>query len=110
MRQWFALAGAVVLACACAACEGSFDTQAKADLSNAAMAEQIAFAQRPVYVDCRDAECDAKLPGFHRSSPDVRITMRAAGPHFVGTAAHAHGWVTWTWDSRHSSVDQPVRQ
>ena len=94
----------------CSGCEGSFDKQARADLRNAAVAEELAFALRspPVYVTCEDEECEKQLPGFKRSSPYVHIAMRAEGRGFVGTAKHRNSWNTWTWDSR--APDQPQRK
>jgi hypothetical protein len=96
---------------ACAACEGSFDKQARGDLKNAALCEELTFAINPTYVTCRDEECEAQLRGFKRSSPSVRITMKAGGDgiHFTGESKHENGWYTWRYDSRKPMHDQPER-
>jgi hypothetical protein len=94
------------------ACEGSFDKEARLDLRNAALFEEVAFAQNVHYVTCSNEECEARLPAFRRSSPWVQITMTAStdGRGFTGTAKHSHGRYTWVYDSEKPMRDQPTRK
>ncbi len=75
-----------------------FDARAQSDLRNAAIAEEAQFVVGESYITCTDADCEANLPGF-RLSPGVTITLTAAGETFTGTARHAQGSRTWTYDS-----------
>ena len=100
------------LALTLSACEGSFDQQARQDLENAAMCEELAAAYYNKYATCTDEECEAKLPGFKRSSPYVQISMTANpnGRGFTGTAKHRNGWYSWAYDSRKPTEERLTRQ
>lgn len=75
-----------------------FDARAQSDLRNAAIAQEAYFALNEVYVSCSDAVCVTQLPGF-RLSDGVSIDFTAAAGGFTGTASHAQGSRTWTYDS-----------
>ena len=75
-----------------------FDARAQSDLRNAALAQEASFATDEVYLSCVDAACATQLPGF-RLSAGVELTMTATGDSFVGTARHARGSRTWSYDS-----------
>ena len=79
-----------------------FDAAARADLHNAALAEESLFARGSAYVNCRNNNCNQRLPGFHRST-NVAIRMRRAGAtatSFTGTSSHPNGTGTvFTYDS-----------
>jgi len=76
-----------------------FDASASADLRNAAVAEEALFATGANYVNCRNANCGQRLPGFRRSK-NVTIRMRRAGTSFTGTATHPSGsGKVWAYDS-----------
>ena len=76
-----------------------FDASASSDLHNAALAEEALFASGGNYVNCRNANCSLRLPGFRRSR-NVTIRMRRAGTSFTGTASHPNGsGKVWAYDS-----------
>lgn len=75
-----------------------FDARAQSDLRNAALAQEASFAADEQYVSCSDAECATELPGF-RLSAGVELSMTATDDGFVGTARHARGSRTWSYDS-----------
>ena len=76
-----------------------FDGRARADMRNAAAAEEYLVASGQVYLSCSDAAtCEASLPGYQRS-PDVQLAINAAGGVFTGTSLHPKGGTTWTYDS-----------
>jgi len=81
-----------------------FDARAQSDLRNAAIAQEAQFALSEAYVTCVDADCVAELPGF-RLSPGVTITLTDAGGAFTGTARHAQGSRTWTYDSDTGGIE-----
>jgi prepilin-type N-terminal cleavage/methylation domain-containing protein len=76
-----------------------FDSRARADLRNAAAAEEYLVAMGQVYQSCASAAaCEAALPAFQRSR-DVQLAIKVAGGSFTGTALHPEGGTTWTYDS-----------
>jgi type IV pilus assembly protein PilA len=76
-----------------------FDGRARADLRNAAAAEEYLFATGQVYVSCADAaSCETSLPSYQRSR-DVELQMKAANGTFTGTSLHPEGGTVWTYDS-----------
>jgi len=77
----------------------SLDASAVMDLRNAANAEEQMFATTHAYVSCRNANCQTRLTGFHRT-PNVTIRMRAGRASFTGTATHSSGsGKVWVYDS-----------
>lgn len=78
----------------------SFDARAKADLRNAATAQEAYYVAHLVYVSCSgQGDCKAKLPGYDGST-GVDIRMTAAEQSFTGTATHVQGsGKVWTFDS-----------
>ncbi|HVO27946.1 MAG TPA: prepilin-type N-terminal cleavage/methylation domain-containing protein [Candidatus Margulisiibacteriota bacterium] len=77
----------------------SFDGRSRADLRNAAAAEEYLFATGQVYRSCANAAaCEANLPGYQKSR-DVQLEMKVGGGAFTGTARHPDGAVVWTYDS-----------
>lgn len=77
----------------------SFDASALSDLRNAAAAQEALFATSGAYVNCRNANCNTRLPGFRRSK-NVTIRMRRAGASFTGTSTHPNGTgKVWAYDS-----------
>jgi prepilin-type N-terminal cleavage/methylation domain-containing protein len=76
-----------------------FDSSALTDLHSAATAEEGLFASNGAYVSCRNASCDQRLPGFHRSG-NVNMRMRRASASFTGTSTHTNGTGrAWSYDS-----------
>jgi prepilin-type N-terminal cleavage/methylation domain-containing protein len=76
-----------------------FDGRSRADLRNAAAAEEYLFATGQVYRSCADAAaCEANLPGYQKSR-DVQLEIKVANGAFTGTARHPDGAVVWTYDS-----------
>lgn len=77
----------------------SFDASANSDLYNAALAEEVLLTRGGTYANCRNATCDQRLPGFHRSRR-VTIRMRSAGATFTGTSTHPGGTgKVWVYNS-----------
>lgn len=77
----------------------TFDGRSRADLRNAAAAEEYLAATGQVYRSCSDAAtCETSLPGYQRSR-DVQLKMTAAGMVFTGTSLHTDGGTVWTYDS-----------
>ena len=76
-----------------------FDGRSRADLRNAAAAEEYLFALGQVYQSCADAAtCEANLPGYQRSR-DVQLAITVTSGAFTGTALHPDGGTVWTYDS-----------
>ncbi len=76
-----------------------FDARARADLRNAAAAEEYLVAIGQVYQSCASAAaCEVALPGFQRSR-DVQLVIKAVSGSFTGTSLHPEGGTTWTYDS-----------
>ena len=79
----------------------AIDGKAKADLRNAAVAEEAYFLATGDYLSCADAVCMAQLPDYRMSS-GVTISFAANNgpqPTFVGTAAANGGSRTFRYDS-----------
>lgn len=77
----------------------AFDGRSRADLRNAAAAQEYLFALGQVYRACADAAaCEAALPGYQRSR-DVQLEMKIAAGTFTGTSLHPNGGTVWTYDS-----------
>ena len=77
----------------------TFDGRSRADLRNAAAAEEYLAATGQVYRSCSDAaNCETSLPGYQRSR-DVQLKITAAGAVFTGTSLHTDGGTVWTYDS-----------
>ena len=77
----------------------TFDGRSRADLRNAAAAEEYRVATGQPYLSCADAAaCQAALPGYQRSR-DVKLEIKAVGAVFTGTSLHTGGGTVWTYDS-----------
>ena len=76
-----------------------FDASARVDLRNAATAEEALYTRAGAYVNCRNANCEQRLPGFHRTN-NVTIRIRIAGGTFTGTSTHPNGsGKVWAYDN-----------
>jgi len=76
-----------------------FDARSRADLRNAAAAEEYLFALGFTYRSCADAAaCQLALPGYKRS-PGVELAISATGGAFSGTSLHPEGGTVWSYDS-----------
>ncbi len=81
-----------------------FDSRAESDLRNAATAEEALFASTQGYSDASEANCSTNLPGC-AVSVGVKLTMKAGGSTFTGTASHTNGsGKTWTYDSTKGGI------
>ena len=77
----------------------TFDGRSRADLRNAAAAEEYLAAQGLPYLSCTDAaSCEVSLHGYQKSR-DVQLKMTAAGGVFTGTSLHTDGGTVWTYDN-----------
>jgi type IV pilus assembly protein PilA len=77
----------------------SFDARSRADMRNAASAEEYLYALGFTYRSCSDAAaCQLTLPGYKRS-PGVELAISATSGAFTGTSLHAEGGTVWSYDS-----------
>ena len=82
----------------------TYDARAESDLRNAAGAEEYYFASNQTYVTCASAAvCEANLPGYNRSA-GVVLAMTSGTGSFTGTASHANGTRTFTYDSQNGGL------
>jgi type IV pilus assembly protein PilA len=87
--------------------DNAYNSAAASDLRNIAAAEEAYFAENNAYlaVDCQNvasnAACSTSLPGMASGSRGISltITLGANGSTFTGTARHASGSRTCSWDS-----------
>jgi len=66
------------------------DAAAVTDLRNAVTAEEANFSKNGSYVNCRNANCERRLAGFHLSS-NVQLRMRGFTDTLFGTSSHPAG-------------------
>lgn len=76
----------------------AFDTQAKLDLRNAALAEEAYFLDFENYLSCSDSQCKA-LPGIVKLTKGVTLKLTATATGFIGEAKHSKGSKSFQWDS-----------
>jgi len=83
-----------------------YETQVRADLKNAAVAQESYFADSQAYKNC--APCNfAALPGFN-PTPAVTVTATAVGQIFTLTGSHSRcGADLWTYNSVTGTVSLP---
>jgi type IV pilus assembly protein PilA len=85
--------------------DNAYNAAAASDLRNIAAAEEAYFAENNAYlaVDCQNvaanAACSTSLPGMASGSRGVSLTVTVNGSTFTGTATHASGSKTCSWDS-----------
>ena len=87
----------------------AIDARAKADLRNAATAEEAYFVGTGDYLTCTDDVCKNQLPDF-RLSPGVTIGIVADNsphPSFFGTSSAAGGGKTFSYSSATGGMLQP---
>jgi type IV pilus assembly protein PilA len=75
----------------------AFDSLAKADLRNTAVAEEAYFTYHGSYASCTNP-C-SQLPSRLAPSEGVTLVMTSLGDSFTGTARHQNGSRTFQWDS-----------
>lgn len=78
-----------------------FDAGARADLRNAATAEEAYFVDNDTYASCANAAaCITALDGLDGTSSSVSLAMTGTATAFTGEASAASGsGVTYSWDS-----------
>jgi prepilin-type N-terminal cleavage/methylation domain-containing protein len=77
----------------------NFDARSRADLRNAAAAEEYLYALGFTYRSCANAAaCQVTLPGY-KPSPGVQLAMAANAGAFTGTSIHPEGGTLWEYDS-----------
>ena len=78
----------------------AFDSSARSDLRNAAVAQEAFFVDNNSYVSCDTATCPTLLPGLPALSNGVTLSMTGDADSLTGTSTHNAGsGVTYTWDS-----------
>jgi type IV pilus assembly protein PilA len=75
------------------------DTAARQDLKNAAVAQEAYFVEHNTYVNCDTKTCPATLPGLKNLNPGTSLSMTGDAKGFTGTASHAKGSGTYSWNS-----------
>lgn len=81
-----------------------FDTRAKTDLRNVAIAEEAQFIDSETYLSCADVTC-TNLPGIATLSKGVTLAITATPSGFTGTATHDQGsGVTFHWNSANGGL------
>lgn len=85
----------------------SFDSRAKNDLVAAAIAQETYYIDWFSYSGCADvATCDAVLPEFEPSDGvEIGVTT-ITNNHFVMTARHPKGSITFTWNSQNKGLQE----
>ncbi|MBN8549542.1 MAG: prepilin-type N-terminal cleavage/methylation domain-containing protein [Deltaproteobacteria bacterium] len=82
----------------------SFDTRARQDLHNVAIAEEAYFLDYERYSSCANQSCTA-LPGISTLSKGVDLSITAEEQSFTGTATHPKGsGRLFSWDSEHGGL------
>lgn len=81
--------------------ERGFDAGARADLRNAATAEEAYFIDNDTYASCANAAaCVTALDGLNATSSTVTLAMTGTATSFTGTASATGGTGTsFTWNS-----------
>lgn len=81
--------------------ERGFDAGARADLRNAATAEEAYFIDNDTYASCANAAaCVTALDGLNATSSTVTLAMTGTATAFTGTASATGGTGTsFSWDS-----------
>lgn len=79
--------------------EGAFDSRARSDLVNVAIAEEAYFVDHNVYITCDQTNCHTLLNGLNSLSQGVELQVTAAANGFTGTASHPQGsGQVFTWE------------
>lgn len=83
-----------------------FDAGARADLRNAATAEEAYFIDADTYITCTDsADCVATLPGLSATSSTVELSMEGTTTSFTGeSTATAGSGAVYEWDSENGGM------
>ena len=77
----------------------SFDARSRADLRNAASAEEYRWALGLTYLSCDTAaDCQQQLKGY-KASPGVELSIALTDGGFTGTSIHPAGGTLWSYDS-----------
>ena len=82
----------------------AFDSRAKSDLTNVAIAQEAYFIDAEKYLSCSTTSC-SNLPGIAKISKGVTIGITASNTYFVGTATHDKGsGKTFQWNSEQGGL------
>lgn len=77
----------------------AFDSRARADLANVAIAEEAYFLDAEKYLNCTNNSC-SNLPGISALSQGVTLSIASGPLSFTGTATHSKGsGKIFQWDS-----------
>jgi type IV pilus assembly protein PilA len=82
----------------------AFDSRAKSDLTNVAIAQEAYFIDAEKYLSCSTTTC-SNLPGISKISKGVTIGITASNTYFNGTATHDKGsGKTFQWNSEQGGL------
>jgi type IV pilus assembly protein PilA len=86
-----------------------YDSAARSDLRNAAVAQEAYFVQNNEYRDCTDSACleggSAALPGLRSLSNGVTLSMTATTTGFTATSSNSLGsGAVYTWNSANGGM------
>lgn len=77
----------------------AYDTRARRDLIQVAIAEEAYFFDSESYLSCQNSNCSI-LPGVSGLSDGVTLAINASAISFTGTATHPKGTgEIFNWDS-----------
>lgn len=77
----------------------AFDSRARTDLANVAIAEEAYFLDAEKYLSCSNNSC-SNLPGISVLSQGVTLSITSGPLSFTGTATHSKGsGKVFQWDS-----------
>lgn len=77
----------------------AFDSRARTDLINIAMAQEAYFLDAERYLSCSGNTC-SNLPGVTAISPGVNLSITASTLNFTGNSTHSKGsGKIFRWDS-----------
>ena len=85
----------------------AFDSGARSDLRNSAVAEEAYFVDNSSYKTCVGSGCigASGLPGIKAISNGVDISLSGSTTGFTGTATNPKGTgVTYTWNSSNGGM------
>ncbi|MEZ4754896.1 MAG: prepilin-type N-terminal cleavage/methylation domain-containing protein [Bdellovibrionota bacterium] len=84
----------------------AYDSSAKTELRNVAIAEEVYFIDAEAYFACSDRDCES-LPGITRLSKGVNISIETEDFSFTGTASHDAGTGSeFVWDSENGGLQE----
>ncbi|NDC37836.1 MAG: prepilin-type N-terminal cleavage/methylation domain-containing protein [Proteobacteria bacterium] len=84
-----------------------YDSAARSDLRNAAVAQEAYFVDNNSYISCDTSTCPTLLPGLRSLSQGTTLSMTGTATGFTGTATNSKGsGASYNWDSANGGMQQ----